>query len=238
MSLIRTYSDVDVKLVNHMGSDLSIVEAARVSTIADGSLGQIYDEDSDPKLINYLMRMHHGTPFEHNSITFYIKAPIFVFREFHRHRIGWSYNEMSARYMELPPEFYLPDSRRALVNVGTSAKPEHVVGTSEQYEKFISETWEAYALAWHCYKQNLEAGITKELARIVLPVGIMSQMHATCNARSLMAFLMLRTNHPEATFPSHPQYEIQLVADKMEAEFAKLFPDTHAAFVKNGRTAP
>jgi thymidylate synthase (FAD) len=179
-----------------------------------------------------------NTPFEHNSMTFLISAPIFVFREHHRHRAGWSYNEASARYMQLEPVFYLPGPARKLTQTG---KPGHYVfvdGTPEQYETTVAATKRACETAYAAYQEMLAAGIAREVARGVLPVGIYSSMYATCNARSLMAFLSLRTKREDSTFPSYPQREIEMVAEKMEAEWAKLMPITHAAFDAAGRVSP
>lgn len=179
-----------------------------------------------------------NSPFEHNSMTFRISAPIFVFREFHRHRIGWSYNEQSGRYSKLSPEFYVPKKSRPLVNVGTSAAPEFAPGTDEQFDLTTSKLEEAHSSAWDTYEELLNAGVANEVARVVLPVGIYSTMYATCNARSLMAFLSLRTMDERAKFKSRPQHEITLVAARMEEEFANLFPITYEKYNKFGRVAP
>src|SRR5690349_12649888 len=128
-------SDVTVELVKHTASDADVLFAARVSTIGEQSLDEL---DKDPErskgLINYLMRDRHGSPFEHNSMTFFISAPIFVFREFMRHRVGWSYNEESGRYRELQPVFYVPDASRKLVQEGRPGKYRFVEGTPDQQQ--------------------------------------------------------------------------------------------------------
>ncbi len=181
------------------------------------------------------MRNRHGTPFEHNAMTFLISAPIFVFREFHRHRIGWSYNEESGRYKQLDPVFYIPGADRALVQVGKPGHYTYVPGADGQLFDQVERMIAAYHAAYDAYEAALEAGIAREVARAVLPVATFSSMYATCNARSLMAFLSLRTKREGSTFPSFPQREIEMVAEKMEAEFARLFPITHAAFDQHGR---
>lgn len=231
--MITFLDDVTVSLIRNAGGDESVVQAARVSVEGANEI-----QEGGDRLINYLMRKKHGSPFEHNMMTFYVKAPIFVFREFHRHRVGWSYNEMSGRYTVLPPEFYIPKPDRKLVNVGTSANPRFEPGTEDQVHGlgFALET--VYTTAWEAYQVLLKNGIANEVARLVLPVGIMSQMYATCNARSLMNFLALRTADERATFPSNPQHEINLVASKMETIFAELFPLTYKSFNDNGRVAP
>ena len=112
-------SDVTVELVKHTASDADVLFAARVSTLGEQSLDELQkDPERSKGLINYLMRDRHGSPFEHNSMTFFVSAPIFVFREFMRHRVGWSYNEESGRYRELQPVFYVPDADRKLVQEG------------------------------------------------------------------------------------------------------------------------
>lgn len=220
-----------------MGSDAAIVAAAKVSTKGAAS-AEAFDEVAGGGLIGFLMRNRHGTPFEHNAMTFLISAPIFVFREFHRHRIGWSYNEESGRYKQLDPVFYVPGSDRKLVQVGKPGHYTFVPGTDEQLIDQAERMCGVYKAAYTAYEEGLEAGIAREVARAVLPVAIYSSMYATCNARSLMAFLSLRTKDESATFPSFPQREIEMVAEKMEDHFARLFPVTHGAFQANGRVCP
>jgi thymidylate synthase (FAD) len=179
-----------------------------------------------------------NSPFEHNSMTFLISAPIFVFREFMRHRVGWSYNEESGRYRELQPVFYIPGPDRRLVQVGKAGHYRFEPGTAAQHELVDRVMVNAYRQAYDGYQAMLAAGVAREVARSVLPVGLYSSAYATCNARSLMHFLGLRTTHPAAAIKSSPQREIEMVAEKMEAEWARLMPLTHAAFNANGRIAP
>ncbi|MGW0558286.1 FAD-dependent thymidylate synthase [Streptomyces sp. NPDC002926] len=232
-------SDVTVELVKHTAGDSDVLWAARVSTAGEQSLEELQkDPERSKGLINYLMRDRHGSPFEHNSMTFFISAPIFVFREFMRHRVGWSYNEESGRYRELQPVFYVPGADRKLVQEGRPGKYVFVEGTAEQ-QKIVTESMEAsYRRSYETYQEMLAAGVAREVARAVLPVGLFSSMYATCNARSLMHFLGLRTQHELATVPSFPQREIEMVGEKMEARWAKLMPLTYAAFNANGRIAP
>lgn len=220
-----------------MGSDGSVLEAMLVSTQGSDALKH-EDSDSSYARINFLMKNRHGSPFEHNSMKFYIEAPIFVFREFHRHRIGWSYNEMSGRYKELEPVFYLPGTERPLIQEGKPGHYTFVPGTEQQTVSTFNQLAQSYKTAYDTYQNLLDQGIAKEVARVCLPVGIYSSMFATCNARSLMAFLSLRTKEEGSKFPSYPQYEIELVARRMEVEFAKLFPLTYKSFVENGRVCP
>lgn len=237
MTDITLSSDIDVRLVQHMGSDSGIVAAARVSTSGAASVDE-FDTAEGKGLINFLLKNRHGTPFEHNAMTFYVRAPIFVFREWHRHRIGWSYNEESGRYKQLDPEFYVPARERNLVQVGKTGAYEFVPGTDSDYSVTVVGHESVARVAYANYERLLEQGIAKEVARMTLPVNIYSSMYATCNARSLMAFLSLRTKHEDSKFPSYPQREIEMGAEKMEAVFADLFPITYEAFVKHGRVCP
>lgn len=149
-----------------------------------------------------------------------------------------SYNEESGRYRELAPVFYLPAEDRKLVQQGRPGKYQFVEGTAEQLELARSAMATSYRQAYDTYQQMLRAGIAREVARAVLPLGLYSSMYATCNARSLMHFLSLRTQHEMARVPSFPQREIAMVGELMEAEWARLMPLTHAAFTANGRVAP
>lgn len=237
---MKIRSDVEVDLVKHDASDADVVWAARVSTIGEQSYTAILGEteyERSSGLINYLMKNRHGTPFEHSVMTFYVRAPIFVMRELMRHRT-FSFNEESGRYRELEPEFYEPAKDRNLVQVG---KPGHYTfepGTSRHRSVVSAAVATAYGSAWRSYQTMLAAGVAREVARIVLPVGTYSSTYVTGNARALMNFLSLRVRSDEATYPSFPQREIEMVAEKMEAEFFRLMPITHEAFVKNGRVAP
>jgi thymidylate synthase (FAD) len=231
-------SDVEVELVRSSASDSDVLFAARVSTKGEQSLEDVgADASRSSGLINFLMRDRHGSPFEHNSMTFYVSAPIFVFREFMRHRIA-SYNEESGRYRELRPVFYVPGPERRLVQVGKPGAYDFVEGTREQYELVTSQTRAVCREAYAAYQRMLEAGVAREVARIVLPVSIFSTMYVTMNARSLMNFLSLRTKRDDAHFTSFPQREIEMVAERMETEWASLMPLTHAAFENNGRVPP
>jgi thymidylate synthase (FAD) len=207
-------------------TDLSVVNSARVS------FANRHEEmeEGDDKLIAFLMRERHGTPFEHNFFRFHVKAPIFIFREWQRHRIG-SYNEWSARYSKLEYEFYVPQPENVRVQKG---KPGAY--TFEPAEKYIAqiadtEIGEAYEKAWESYEVMINAGIAKEVARIVLPVGIYSEMYWSVNARSLMNFLSLR-NSPQAL------WEIRKYAEAIEYFFQLAMPITHLSFIRYDRKAP
>ncbi|HEX3826902.1 MAG TPA: FAD-dependent thymidylate synthase [Sporichthyaceae bacterium] len=231
-------SAMTVELVKATASDADVLFAARVSTKGEASRA---DVDSDASrsagLIRYLMRDRHGSPFEHNSMTFFIEAPIFVFREFMRHRLA-SYNEESGRYRELRPVFYVPGPERKLRQEGKPGAYTFVDGTSEQHELVDRLTRESCRSAYAAYQEMLAAGVAREVARIVLPVTTFSSMYVTMNARALMNFLSLRTKREDSMFPSFPQREIEMVAEQMERFWAELMPLTHAAFDGNGRVAP
>ena len=237
MTNVEFTSEITVKLVDVMGDDLTIARAAWVST-----KGERAEDEADPArvrgLINYLMRHRHGTPFEHNAMTLLVKAPIFVFREWHRHRVAWSYNEVSGRYSKLEPLFYLPPWDRPLVNAGSSAHPDMVPGDDKQYNLVAKVLQDNAEAAYERYSELLEAGVANEVARMVLPLNVFTAMYASCNMRSLMHFLSLRTDHPEARSPSKPMWEIAVAAEAAEAFFAEHFPITYQAYVANGRTAP
>lgn len=224
-------SDMTVELIDSMGSDESVIRAARVSS---GSVS--VSSEKDKGLINYLMRDRHGSPFEHNAFTFYIEAPIFVFREFMRHRIA-SYNEESGRYKELEPVFYVPHRDRNLVQVGKPGAYTFLPGTDGQFEDVERELQANSMDAYDAYKLLLNEGVAREVARMVLPVNIYSSMYVTMNARSLMNFLSLRSLE-QGTYPSFPQAEIAWVAEGMEELFKQKMPLTHESFVQNGRVAP
>ncbi|WP_405372571.1 MULTISPECIES: FAD-dependent thymidylate synthase [unclassified Microbacterium] len=238
---IEFRSDVTVELVRANASDSDVLFAARVSTQGEQTLASAADGSEatsrDRGLINYLMRDRHGSPFEHNSMTFYVQAPIFVFREFMRHRMA-SYNEESGRYRELRPVFYVPSAERNLLQVGKPGAYQFHPGTAEQVELVQQTTREASAAAFDAYQRMLDAGVAREVARIVLPLNIFSSMYVTVNARSLMNFLSLRTKREGTHFPSFPQREIEMCAEKMENAFEELMPFTYAAFNANGRVAP
>jgi thymidylate synthase (FAD) len=218
-----------VRLDAAMADDVSVVNAARVSFARnDADKSELLEADKG--LINFLMRERHGTPFEHNSFRLHIKCPIFVAREWFRHRIG-SFNEFSARYSEVPNEFFVPVVDEVRGQVG---KPGAY--SFEPLEPEIAKdvtTWiadwndQSYAL----YKEMIEAGVAKELARVVLPVSMYTQFYWTVNARALMNFLSLRT-HETA------QYDIRQYANAVYEIVAAEMPVTFEAWEKNGRITP
>ena len=193
-----------VALVESMGSDLSIVRNARVSYDAEWRTGE--DAGKDEKLINYLVKNNHTSPLESVNITFEVKAPIFVFRQWHRHRT-WSYNEISARYAELPEEFYIPELKQ-ITGQSTSNKQ---MRTDEQHphaREIRMLMQDTNRNAFEAYKAMLEEGCPRELARSVLPVATYSHMFATVDLHNLFKFIGLRSH-------SHAQYEIQVYSNAM-----------------------
>jgi thymidylate synthase (FAD) len=225
-------SDITVKLIDSMGHDDRVIQSAQVS-----AKGENNPDTVPPRLINALLKQKHGSTFEHSYFTFYVKAPIFVFREWMRHRMS-SFNEMSGRYTELPGEFYVPAEDRKLFNQGTKMKPDFVTAPQDVVNE-VKESVEYISHAgWNEYQRLLKLGVATEVSRIVLPVNIYSQMYWTVNARSLMNFLSLRGSQEGAALISHPQREIQMGAEKIDKFFAEDMPLTHEAFVNNGRVAP
>lgn len=215
-----------VRLDDYMGDDLSVVNSARVSY---GKRKETMDE-SDEKLVSYLLRNRHGTPFEHSTFKFHVKLPLFVAREWIRHRIG-SFNEQSLRYTVIEPEFYIPEPEDVRIRVGAPSKYSYepaYIDDAKLYCRTLTETSLDAALN---YRSFVGDGIAPELARLFLPVNVYTEWYWTVNARSLMNFLSLR-NAPTA------QLEIQRYAVAVEHAWAAIMPVTHKAFVANERQAP
>ena len=191
-----------IRLVDSMGSDLAVVRAARVSYDAAWRAGE--DEGSDARLIRYLWRNKHTSPFEAVEFQFEVKAPIFVFRQWHRHRT-WSFNELSARYRELPEEFYVPAPEQIGVQ-STSNKQMREAGKADRVAPGMIRL--ACEASFSIYRDLLGRGVPRELARSVLPVATYSHMFAKVDLRNLLAFLDLRLHE-------HAQYEIRVYAEAM-----------------------
>ncbi len=206
-------------------TDLAVVNAARVS------FNVLTDEmtERDEGLIRFLMREHHGSPFEHGYFRFIVKAPIFVVREHHRHRAGHSYNEQSGRYSKLESEFYVPDFVRTQVGKPGAYSFEPV--EPEVREAAREEIRNVAEQAFEAYERMLEQGVAKEVARMALPLSVYTKYFWSCNPRSLMHFCSLRNSE-------HAQFEIREYAKAAESFLERVMPLTHAAFVANDRTAP
>ena len=209
-----------------MADDLSVVNAARVSF----ARRKEEMDESDEGLIRFLMRDRHGTPFEHNAFRFHIRCPIFVAREWFRHRVG-SFNEFSMRYARATDDFYLPEHEDVRTQVGKPGAYSFEPVDDELAERAREELQAVYETAYATYERLVEAGVARELARSVLPVGAYTEFFWTVNARALMNFVSLR-NHENA------QREIRRYAEAVETFLAEKMPITHAAFAASGRVAP
>jgi len=216
-----------VRLDDCMADDLSVVNAARIS------FKRISEDltESDIGLINFLMKNRHGTPFEHSSFRFHVRAPIFVAREWFRHRAGWSYNEYSARYSKMEAEWFTPSPENIRTQIGKPGSytftrmPTH---TSLESARIINQSNKN---SYENYERLVEMGVAKELARTVLPVGMFTEFYATCNARSLMHFCTLRA-------AEEAQKEIRELAKAIEKIFSEIMPYTYNSYCNNGRQAP
>ena len=211
-------SDMKVELIDFMGGDGRVVQAARTST-----LGAAASEEKESEgLINFLLRERHEVPFETSVFTFRIEAPIFVTRQILKHRIS-SISETSGRYRELPGEFYIPSEERPLAQTGKTGEYNMVHLGEHEETRLAVEMVRASQRAWASYEHMLRNGAAKEVARMVLPVNLYSSMYLTMNARSLMNFLSLRNEH-------HAQWETREVAKQMEEFFEERMPLTFAAW--------
>jgi thymidylate synthase (FAD) len=223
---IRVLDHGFVRLDDAMASDLSVANAARVSF---ARRKEELDE-SDEGLIRFLMRDRHGTPFEHNAFRFHVRCPIFVAREWFRHRVG-SFNEFSMRYAKATDEFYVPEPEDVRSQVGKPGAYSFEPVDAELAERTREELRSVYEHAFETYERLVEQGVARELARAVIPVGAYTEFYWTLNARSLMNFVSLRAAETA-------QREIRRYADACERFLADRMPVTHAAFVANDRTAP
>ena len=215
-----------VRLDAAMADDLSVVNAARVSF---ARRKDALDE-SDEGLVRFLMRERHGTPFEHNSFRFHIRCPIFVAREWFRHRVG-SFNEFSMRYARATDEFYVPAPEDVRTQVGKPGAYSFEPVEPELAEQTRAALEDVYEHAFSTYERLVEAGVARELARSVLPVGAYTEFYWTINARALMNFVSLRAAETA-------QREIRRYAVAVQRFLAERMPITHAALVANDRTAP
>ena len=223
---VRVLDHGFVRLDEAMASDLSVANGARVS------FARRKDEldDSDVGLIKFLMRERHGTPFEHNAFRFHIRCPIFVAREWMRHRIS-SFNEFSLRYARATDDFYVPEVEDVRTQVGKPGAYTFEAVDPELAEETREALRDVYDHAYSTYERLVEAGVAREVARSVLPVGAYTEFYWTVNARSLMNFVSLRASE-------NAQREIRRYAEAVEHFLELHMPVTHAAFVAAGRVAP
>lgn len=204
-----------VRLVEFMGGDQGVVDAARVSYG-----GKSRGEEADRKLIAYLLKHKHESPFEHAFFKFHVSCPIFVMRQWIRHRMA-SYNEISARYTEVRDEFYIPEKWRAQ---DVKNKQGSVVAATLDHAA-LTERFEAQMKsAMAAYKDLLAAGVAREMARMVLPVNAYTEFYWTVNARALMNFITLRAD-------VHAQWEIQQYAEALAHYFREKMPWSYDAFL-------
>jgi thymidylate synthase (FAD) len=215
-----------VRLDGAMADDLSVVNGARVSF----AKRKEEMDDSDAGLIRFLMRDRHGTPFEHNSFRFHVRAPIFVAREWFRHRVG-SFNEFSMRYARATDDFYLPEPEDVRTQVGKPGSYSFDPVPPEVAEATREELRAVYEATYAAYERLVDLGVARELARCALPVGAYTEFYWTVNARSLMNFISLRAAETA-------QREIRRYAQACEGFFEERMPITYAAFVASGRVAP
>lgn len=215
-----------VRLDGALADDLSVVNGARVSF----ARRKEEMDDSDEGLIRFLMRERHGTPFEHNAFRFHVRCPIFVAREWFRHRVG-SFNEFSMRYARASDEFYVPDAEDVRTQVGKPGAYSFEPVSDELAEQTREKLQEVYDAAYQTYEELVEAGVAREVARAALPVGAYTEFYWTVNARSLMNFISLRNSETA-------QREIRRYAEACERFLEEQMPVTYAAFVANDRTAP
>ena len=209
-----------------MADDLSVVNGARVSF----ARRREKMDEADEGLIRFLMRERHGTPFEHNSFRFHVRCPIFVAREWFRHRVG-SFNEFSMRYARATDEFYLPAAADVRTQVGKPGSYSFEPVSDEIAAATRTKMQAVYETAYLAYEQLVELGVAREVARAVLPVGAYTEFYWTVNARSLMNFVSLRNSETA-------QREIRRYAEACELFPEQLMPVTYAAFIANDRTAP
>jgi thymidylate synthase (FAD) len=217
-----------VRLDAAMADDMSVVNAARVSFAKQKEETEL--TNADIGLINFLMRERHGTPFEHNAFRFHVKCPVFVAREWFRHRIG-SFNEFSARYSEVPNEFFVPAESDVRTQVGKPGAYSFEPVDADLSHETVELIHKLNEQAYETYKYMISRGVAKELARAVLPVSMYTQFYWTVNARSLMNFLSLR-QHESA------QRDIREYANAVCELAAPVMPVTFAAWQENNRVAP
>ena len=223
---IRVLDHGFVRLDEAMATDLAVVNGARVSFARH----KTEMDESDEGLIRFLMRDRHGTPFEHNAFRFHVRAPLFVAREWFRHRVG-SFNEFSMRYARATDDFYVPEPEDVRTQVGKPGAYTFETVEPELADDTRDALREVYEHAYSTYERLVDAGVAREVARSVLPVGAYTEFYWTVNARSLMNFVSLRAAETA-------QREIRRYADVVERFLEEHMPVTHAAFVANSRVAP
>jgi thymidylate synthase (FAD) len=212
-----------VRLIDHMGSDLSIVNAARVSF---GKRKQVFDE-ADGKLISYLADHEHTSPFRHTALTFHVKAPIFVFRQWMKHRIASEFNELSGRYVEFPEdEFFVPETFRRQARINKQGSEGAIDGpeAEQAHDAFLAACRNSVVQ----YKKLISLGVCREQARCVLPLGLYSEVYWTVSLQAASHFIRLRTD-------GHAQWEIQQYAHAVRQIVEAVFPEGLKALLGPGQ---
>ena len=231
MPEFRSYMTVD--LVDMMGDERRIMDAAKISTLAGDAFRKVEEESKkqkDPaRFVRWLMREGHGSPFEHPILTFYLEVPVFVSRQVVKYR-HTSINEVSGRYSVLDSVYYLPGFYRPLRQIGKTGDYQFEQGSQEDQELVIEAMVKASNKADKVYKKMIEAGIAREVSRMVLPVNTYSQMVVTANLREWLHFIAQRASEA----PSHGQYEIAEVADKIAEHIKDKFPNVWDEFYNSG----
>lgn len=216
---------MSVELIDHMGTDLTVARAAWVSTASD-------QRDASPAAVERLIRFllsatpAHASPFGHPHVTVLVEAPIFVAREWMRHRVQ-TFSEVSSRYAEMAGEAYLPPVEDFRTQVGKPGAYTMEPMDAENAERALNDMENAYAEAHEHYLCLLGRGLAREVARNVLPLGTMTRFYATASLRNWLAFLKLR-DHESALL------EIRREAQAVRAILTDLFPTTMAAWTAAG----
>lgn len=226
---VKFRDDVYVQLIDSMGTEDRVVQVAKVSTLGPDAR----DAEGNTRLLKLLYKDQHGVPFEHVVFTFYLEMPIFVSREVVKHRIS-SINEVSGRYTELLPHFYVPNEERKLVQVGRTMDYQFEDGDPMQYEalKFVLKgSGQSY---WDNYCTLREMGLAREVSRMHMPVNTYTQMFFTVNMRSLMNFITKRKEWPDGQVVSHALHEVEKITDQMVEIVKEKFPNVWDAYVESG----
>jgi len=239
-------SKITVEPIGQYGGDWLICDAARVSSRHSIGSGPRDCSEADTGLIRALLKGRHGGPFGHGGLTFFVEAPIFVFREWRTHRVymtqstdDFSYSEASARYRPVTPKFWVPGAVRPLMKAPDykPMRPQFEPASRDDHTRLIWVMEQTAIDSWKAYTAAIADGIAPEVARAMLPVSLYSAMYVSCNPRSLMHFLSLRVGSPDSLVPTYPQLEIETAAKALEAVFAEGWPVTYENWVSLGRTS-
>ncbi len=221
----KIFTDIQVALIDSMGSDLTVVNSARVSF--DKVSSEI--NEKDVKLINYLAKHQHWSPFSHCFAQFRVKAPIFVARQLQKHTVGLAWNEVSRRYVDSPPEIYYPDYwRQKSENKKQGSSEERIYNDNQPFYDEIEETFLAsFNKSLETYQVALAAGVCPEQARMLLPQAMQTEWYWS---GSLYAFARVCKLRLDIT---HSQRETAEVAEKINSHMKKLFPNSWKALIEN-----